>query len=324
MLSFDEIGLIPASISSISSRKNVDPFTEDGKLPIFVAPMTCIINNNNFKTFNGSRVIPIRPVCTIPGGNKVMLTHDNAWQAMTLDDFQSIFVDNRHIIQEYINYHILIDCASGAMQRVFDLVHTAKQHHSNLTVMTGNIANPKTYLKCCEAGIDYVRVGVGGGLGCLTSVLTGFHASLPWLITECNRLYWNDNCPFKTKIVADGGINSIDKAIKALALGADYVMMGMTFAKCREACGRLQTGQKVYYGQSSVLGQIDRFGFVKGHIEGCVVNIEEEYTLKEYNEKFEEVLRSAMSYAASDTLNTFIGNVCYEEQSIHEFNCYNK
>ncbi len=320
MLSFDEIALLSAPISYIKSRNDVNPFYFYGtKLPIFVSPMTCILDDKNFDLFNNSKVIPIRPVRY---GN--ILIHDTNWQALTLDDFIKYFTVESDVILKKNNYHILIDCAHGAMERIFTSVKKAKELYPNITIMIGNISNPKTYLECCRSKIDYVRIGVGGGKGCLTSVLTGFHASLPWLITECKRFYWSSSIPFRTQIVADGGINTIDKAIKALALGADWVMMGMAFAKCKEACGRLADGQRVYYGQSSVLGQLDRFGKIKGHVEGCVVNIEPEYTIEEYSDKFEEVLRSAMSYANATNLSQFISEVSWEEQTIHEFNCYNK
>ena len=76
---------------------------------------------------------------------------------------------------------------------------------------------------------------------CTTGVKTGIHASMEWLLrhlSNCKSMIKDSPKPKKApKIIADGGISTIDRAIKCLALGADYVMMGKMFAQCTEACG---------------------------------------------------------------------------------------
>lgn len=332
MYSFNEIGLIPAVLSSISSRSQVNPFIEEGihqgKLPIFVSPMTSIIDDTSFKEFDKSKVIPIHSRC-FPS-----ITPDSEWRAYSLSTFKRYFItsDTRIEPQSY-PFKVLIDVANGHMDYIYELVSKAKEYYkSNLIVMIGNIANPETYQKCIEVGVDYVRVGIGGGSICSTSVLTGIHASLPWLITEISKIkktykqqFGVDTFP---KIVADGGIDTVDKAIKALALGADYVMMGKTFAKCEEACGDtiyLADGKwRYYYGMASTRGQQDISGGVTKASEGIITTVKVEYTLEEYLNKFEAALRSCMSYTNSTTLDDFIGKVRYEIMSPSEFNSYYK
>ena len=142
---------------------------------------------------------------------------------------------------------------------------------------------------------------------------------------------------FRTKIVADGGINTIAKAIKCLALGADYVMMGKCFAECEEGSstgtvkymdttgnGKVFVGHHLYYGQSSKEGQLDRFGKVKSNPEGLAKWIPIKYTLKEFTDKFEAALRSAMSYCGTRTLQDFIGKVRYETMSQSECSAFIK
>ena len=339
MYSFDDIGLIPSVLSPVKSRQDVKPFI-DGKLPVFVAPMTCILDSKNFDTFNKSKVIPIYP---IRYDDNTRFTWDSPrWMAMTLVEFKYWFT-NEHAEKEVPTgfYQILVDVANGHMAQLYTCVLEAKQHYGNkLIVMIGNIANPETYLECCRAGIDYVRVGIGGGSGCTTSCQTGFHASLPWLlqqindykkyaITEIAGNYYDtagEQLLSKTKVVADGGINYIDKAIKALALGADYVMMGKCFAQCIESCGAVNTNDqtKHYYGQSSEYGQFDRFGEVKSHAEGNDSWVPITGTLRKFTDNFEATLRSAMSYAGVFELKDFIGKVRYEIQSPIEFTNYIK
>lgn len=332
MYSFNEIGLIPAVLSSVSSRSQVNPFIEEGihqgKLPIFVSPMTSIIDDTSFKVFNKSKVIPIHP------RSSSSITPDDEWRAYSLADFEKYFVNpDTRVTPRLYPFKVLIDVANGHMNYIYELVSKAKEYYkSNLIVMIGNIANPETYKKCIEVGVDYVRVCIGGGSICSTSVLTGIHASLPWLITEISKIketykkqFGVDTFP---KIVADGGINTIDKAIKALALGADYVMMGSTFAKCESACGKITKFEgncwREYYGMASTKGQCDISGGVNKASEGIISWVKVEYTLEEYLNKFEAALRSCMSYTSSSTLDEFVGKVRYEIMTPTEFNSYYK
>lgn len=361
MYSLDEIGLIPAEVSTVKHRGDINPYVDAPhgakKLPIFVSPMTCIIDANNIEEFDDSLVEPIMPVIDSELDLRLQLPSGGdwyGWTALTLDEFKHIF--NACNAPEDKKYYILIDVANGHMEELFSCVKDAKQEYGdNLTVMIGNIANPKTYIECCKARVDYVRVGIGGGSGCTTSVQTGIHTSMPYILegikdaknyihnhelsAEFGMLTYNNPeikaiKGFRTKVVADGGVNTIRRAIICLALGADYVMMGKAFAQCEEACGRILTTydshsnivkkERLYYGQSSVQGQIDRFGKVKSNPEGTDYMLPITTNLVEFTTKFEAALRSAMSYCNAHTLSEFIGKVKYEPMSSMEFNSFNK
>lgn len=363
MYSLDEIGLIPAKVTTIKHRGDINPFIISPfggeKLPVFVAPMTCLLNANNICTFSQSKFEPILPV--LSGGLELRKQLPNGsdwcgWTAMTLDEFKSEF--NSCKADENKKHYILIDVANGHMEELFTIVKDAKQEYGdNLVVMIGNIANPETYIECCKAKVDYVRVGIGGGSGCTTSVQTGIHTSIPYILEGIKavknhihnyevsaemgmRIYSDPEIAaisgFRTKVIADGGVNSIAKAIKCLAMGADYVMMGKCFAECKEGTsGPFQYVIKdkahkklglehLYYGQSSEEGQKDRFGKVKSNPEGVAKWIPVTQTLKDFEDKFEAALRSAMSYCNAQTLQDFIGKVDYEIMSFAEFSAYNK
>lgn len=340
MYSLDEIGLIPAVTSSIKHRADVNPFYGH-KLPIFVAPMTCLIDSKNWETFYKSKVIPIWPIRDANNKERAM---PNSllfgWTAMTVEEFKWAFKEhNASTDVPECYYKILIDCANGNMEQLFSLVKSAKAEYGRaLSVMIGNIANPETYIECCKVGVDYVRVGIGGGSGCTTSVQTGIHASMPWILEGIKEVK-KEVCRYMplTKVVADGGITNSSRAIKCLALGADYVMMGKAFAECKEggtATVRFYnkdhkypdefTAQHLYYGQSSKEGQLDRFGKIKANPEGTAVWVDVTTTLDEFTTKFEAALRSAMSYCGAKTLDDFIGKVKYEYMSPDEFKAYNK
>lgn len=348
LYSLDEVGLIPAVKSEISHRGEVTPFVQSpfggSKLPVFVAPMTCILNANNICEFSKSKFEPILPVIDADIELRTQLPNGSnwlGWTAMTLAEFKSTF--NACKADENRKHYILIDVANGHMAELFQVVKDAKQEYGdNLIVMIGNIANPNTYIECCKAKVDYVRIGIGGGAGCTTSVQTGIHASIPYLLEGIKlaklKLYSEGIVEYKTKVIADGGINTIAKAIKCLALGADYVMMGKCFAECEEAnSGVIQyfntkdsegkpTVEKrhLYYGQSSKEGQMDRFGKVKSNPEGIAKWIPVTTDLNEFADRFEAALRSAMSYCNALTLNDFIGKVQWEPMTQAEFSAFIK
>ena len=334
MHSLDEIGLLPAVTSTVKSRKDVNPFYSNGNLPIFVAPMTCIVRNENYYKFEQNKFNAILPVSSVDNCYG-KLFDDGRWIALTLNHFKMWFVDGR--ARKDVPYNILIDVANGHMQELYDGVREAKKGYAMLKVMIGNIANPATYIECCDAGVDYVRVGIGGGKGCLTSVMTGIHASLPYLLENINA-YRKNHKDAVTKVIADGGIDTTDKIIKCLALGADYVMMGRPFASCDGVCKAVTVRKKVdpttndkteeyyglYYGQASVEGQFDRFGEVKSYPEGTSIEVLIDKDLASFEQEIEASLRSAMSYCGAKTLSDFIGKVQYTYMSYNEFTQYKK
>lgn len=364
LISLDQVALIPKSSSSVNSRKEVYPFDDKGKLPLFVAPMTCIVNKTNYDLFN-SRTYAILPVTpdSIFGAEKL----SQGWFACPFDVFKKMVDSTKG--EDKGKYFVCVDMADGHIALLYDYVKKFKEHYPNSEVMIGNIANAETYSICCMSGVDYVRVGIGGGNGCVTSVYTGFHNSIVNMLEDIKEIKQEvlsgvsyPKGTVCTKVVADGGIDSIGKAIKCLALGADYVMMGRLFAQCNDSAGwsvyvesmedlysnmsdpfaivspelekRISLAEKnprlgevlvkEYYGQASTMGQNDRFGHVKSAPEGVTVYLPCTYTYKEFTDMFEARLRSAMSYNGSFNLQDFIGNVEWKEQSLSEFNSYNK
>lgn len=364
--SLDEIALIPNSITYVKSRKDVNPYDENGKLPLFVAPMTCILNTDNYDIFN-ENTYAVLPVFADKSYFLTAKGLSDGWFALPLNMFREL-VENAEKREEPEHGHFLlcVDMANGHMKEIFSLAKRYKKVFPEAELMIGNIANVQAYEECCEAGIDYVRVGIGGGTGCITSVQTGFHKGMVSLLEGINEIKQRRSAyyvkPFLTKVIADGGVNTIAKAIKCLALGADYVMAGSLFASCAESAGdkcyitkhtdpfgkvyfetismndcdyerMIKNGDikpwdyakaTKYYGQASREGQMDRFGEVKSEPEGCCVYLPVKYTYKEFISQFTAALSCAMSYANAETLSEFRNRVEYDIQSISEFNSYNK
>ena len=133
---------------------------------------------------------------------------------------------------------------------------------------------------------------------CLTSTQTSVHYPMASLLDEISKIKG------KTKVVADGGISGYSDAIKCLALGADYVMMGKVFTKAT-LHGEKIGSQVSYYGMSTKIAQKEMGCLKLKTSEGKYEVLTKEYTLEGWAENFNDYLRSAMSYAGARNLGTF-------------------
>lgn len=231
LYSYNDIVIQPTQISNINSRRKCNVFKNE-MLPIFTAPMSTVVNEENFHIFKNNGIIPIIPR-NIDIQTRLEYVNKGQWVAVSLKEFNQYFTKIAFINE----IKILIDIANGHMQQLFDLVDKAKALSGDkIKIMIGNIANPKTYIDCCIHKIDYVRVGIGAGAGCITSSNTGIHYPIASLLDDIVfEKKVNQHIEFHTKIIADGGIRGYADVIKALALGADYVMIGSLFAQCVES-----------------------------------------------------------------------------------------
>lgn len=244
--SLEDISIVPAKVSRISTRRQCNPKTEcihgEGlkMYPIITAPMDSVISDRNFELFLEEDVNVIIP-------RTVSLDRRLALCKTVFCAFSLTEVEN-HFLKKDVEgpSYVLIDIANGHMSKQIELGRILKEKYGeNLKLMGGNIANPQTYLEYCYSGYDFVRVGIGGGYGCTTSTQCGIHFPMASLLDEISKLN-TEGLPKRTKIVADGGIYTYSDAIKCLALGADYVMMGRALAQTIEASGDIYLDGELY------------------------------------------------------------------------------
>lgn len=175
---------------------------------------------------------------------------------------------------------IVVDTAHGHSKGVMDAVKTIKEKYPDLQVIAGNVATYKATEDLIKAGADAVKVGIGPGSICTTRVVAGVGVPQITAIVECSKAGKKYDIP----VIADGGVKFSGDVVKALAAGADTVMMGSLFAGCEESPGEteLYKGRrfKVYRGMGSMgamaKGSKDRYfqednkKFVPEGIEGIV------------------------------------------------------
>lgn len=211
LYSIDEICLTPACASSIKHRSDVIIYNTHNKLPLFSSPMACIIDNASAPKFEEAGINTIIPR-NINWEDRYLALVDGMWVAVGFNEAQYIL--DMCEFEHTPKIHLCIDQANGHMKILLNLCKKLKTKFGDkISIMTGNIANPKVYQEYAYAGIDYIRVGIGGGSVCTTSVQTGMHYPMGSLIIDCNkeRNKLRNDIAFGAKplsipkIIADGG-----------------------------------------------------------------------------------------------------------------------
>ena len=149
---------------------------------------------------------------------------------------------------------IIVDTAHGHSQGVLDAVTRVKKDFSqfDFEVIGGNVATAEGTMALIAAGADAVKVGVGPGSICTTRIVTGIGVPQLSAVMECAEAAHRAGIP----IIADGGVKFSGDVVKALAGGADTVMIGSLFAGTDEAPGELIIYQGKSYKQYRGMGSL--------------------------------------------------------------------
>jgi len=147
---------------------------------------------------------------------------------------------------------LVIDTAHGHSTRVIEAVSEIKRRHPETQVIAGNVATFEGTRELIEAGVDAVKCGIGPGSICTTRVVTGAGVPQITAIQNCVAAAKGTGVP----VIADGGVKFSGDVAKAIAAGADVVMIGSLFAGTEESPGELILFQgrsfKAYRGMGSI------------------------------------------------------------------------
>ena len=277
--------MITQTATGLNSRTEANPFDKNGFLPLITAPMYSVVGETNYQVFLDNKI----QVC-LPRNTQVedIGDFDRVFFAVSLEEFIVSYIGAADHKSFNINNEpnkICIDTANGNIPQLHEAIKKAKEiHRDNLTIMAGNVASVEAFIELAKTGVDYIRVGIGGGGGCNTTSNTGIgQEDLAELIKECYKyrevtktnfdylkketstFFSKNNISeheylnqIKVKIVADGissyvkqceskyGFNDNGYAAinKLLFAGADLVMIGKLFAQCLESAGKKGFYQK--------------------------------------------------------------------------------
>jgi len=330
---FNDILIVPSTTTNIKSRYG-DVFLSE-ELPLMTAPMDTVVNHKNASQFSNRGISVILPRTEIRDWNeyekKISWINDNGYfVSLSMDMFEEL----NTLKDVQLPKKVLLDIANGHIfNKIIWKCKLIKHLDPTIEIMVGSIANPETYRTYAESGVvDYVRCGIGGGNGCLTTKNSGVGYPMGSLIYECRRI--KEELKGKTfesrlpKIVADGGMKDYSDIIKALGLGADYVLLGSILNKALESAGdnyflgikispklakflfkRKFNVKKYFRGMSTKQAQKAMGKTKLKTSEGVIRYRPIEYTLNGWVENFEHYLRNAMSYTDNNKIHDFIGNI---------------
>ena len=219
-------------------------------------------------------------------------------QELANNDCNIFCVDVAH------GHHISVKKALKALKKEFG---------DRVIIIAGNVATAKGYEALSRWGADAVRVGIGGGSICSTRIQTGHGVPTFQSILDCI------NSEGDAYIIADGGIRNSGDIVKALAAGADFVMLGSLLAGTDESPGQVFSSgdgkkYKVYRGMASVEAQVEWRGEARS-LEGVSTTIPYKGSVKKILADLEQNIRSGLSYSGARDLAELFQNAKFIQQT---------
>lgn len=300
-LTYDDVLLVPQN-SEIKSRENVETKIKFGPYtlskPIISAPMD---------TISGEKMIvklaEFGAIGTLPRGD--ITERIRLCKKFSGENIPCLYAvglkngfDEAKELKEAGAKMILIDVAHGGMSQVRTLAKEIKTK-LKLWIVAGNIVSYPQALSYKRDSVDIARVGVGPGGLCITRLVAG--SGFPQLSAVFETT--STNIP----VIADGGIKKPADFAKAIAAGANIVMIGSLFAGCDETPGEVVGGYKTARGQASKEYMKDA-GVASGEFraaEGVSIRVRTKGPVEHVINDLMGGLRSAMTYAGAENIKQF-------------------
>lgn len=292
-LTYDDISLIPTQVSRIKSRTEASTnCTFLGlklNVPVISSPMDSVTGIEMAKKLTSLGSLGI--VNRFDSSLDAVLNSKNGKGIKAVSIALNTELKTIEKIAEK-KYVICIDTANANNNEVLKKTELIKKKF-DVKVIVGNIAHGKSLEQLENAGADAVRVGIGSGSVCTTSIQTGI--GIGQVSSLLNIYFSRSKKKLKIKIIADGGIKNPGDVAKAIALGADVVMLGRMLSGTKETPGEVikYNGQlwKKYRGSAS-FGVKMRNEF----IEGEETMVAYKGTVNTVIDGISDGLKSSMSY----------------------------
>jgi len=306
--SFDDVLLVP-QYSDIKSRSEVSTNCAlsqfEFTLPIISSPMDTITETNMAVTLSEAgalgiihRYNSIRDQAQLVVDARIRGTK-NIGAAIGIS---SDFLERAVAVVDVGANILCIDVAHGHHSMMKKAIADLKDKFGDqVHIMAGNVATLEGFDALASWGADSVRVGIGGGSICSTRIVTGHGVPTLQSVMECAK------SSYDTKIIADGGIKTSGDIVKALAAGADFVMIGSMLAGTEESPGDVRAtlnGEKFkeYRGMASKEAQRDWRG-KSSTPEGVATMVPYRGSVNAILADIEGGIRSGLSYTGARSIS---------------------
>ncbi|HMS65006.1 MAG TPA: guanosine monophosphate reductase [Ignavibacteria bacterium] len=325
---YDDISLLPNQISDIQHRSHCNTGIEflglNLDLPVIASPMNTVCGGRMSKALSDLGCLGIiHRFNTIE--EQISEINNNGLKD---SDFKSAAI-GINLVKDHPRLMALadsgvkifcIDIANGGSKMIEEFLNNIQAIIKNygLKIIAGNVASYETAKFLIELGVDSIRVGIGNGAMCSTSVKSGIGIGQVDAIVRSLKAKKDLNS--SVKVIADGGISTPGTMCKAIALGCDAVMFGRVLAGCEESPGEVlkynSQRWKKYCGSASFAVKQENKNYIEGEeslvpYKGTVVKIIQEY---------KEGLQSSMSYLNSRTIKEYQENASFVKLTSSSFN----
>lgn len=326
-ITFDDVLLVPC-YNHYESRRNVDLSMTDKsaklslELPIFSANMDSITESAmaNFMSDHGAMGVLHRFMSIENNIAEFRRCNSKVFVSVGCGEKE---LERAFALKDAGASYFCVDVAHSHARYVGRMIKRMRESLGDVCIMAGNVATYAGADYLASNGADIIKVGIGGGSVCTTRLKTGFGVPMLTSIQDCSRV--------DRSIVADGGIRFAGDVVKALAFGADFVMIGGMLAGTEATPGSIveRDGQKIkkYRGMASREAQEQFMGVLQEWktAEGVAVEVSYRDDQAAIISDIAGGLRSGLTYGGSATIRELqrkldyiiISNAALKENSAH-------
>ncbi|MEW6654715.1 MAG: guanosine monophosphate reductase [Bacteroidota bacterium] len=308
-LTYDDLSLIPTEISRVKSRTevNIKSFFLEQELavPVLASPMDSVCGIEMAGELKSLGCIGI--VNRFDSSLKELFKDETSSERIQAVSVSLIAEDELMEKVAEKNMLVCIDTANANNAHVLRKCEEIKKKY-NVKVILGNVAGGATLKNLVDAGADAVRIGIGGGSMCTTSIQTGI--GIGQVSSLLDVYHSREELKLNIALIADGGIKSPGDVAKAIAAGADVVMLGRMLAGTKETPGEVIKYNdqlwKKYRGSAS-------FGvkMKSEFIEGEETMVPYKGPVRNVINAISDGLKSSMSYMNCESINELRNKDCF-------------